>query len=183
MSDRPSDWFLRQLPYTDRWTADDITDDHRRCLDVLGAITTPSGLYNLHTPCSTIDAFDLWPGGMSVLLRDELATFDFAELTRLVIRAHAHCVRVSIGPWLFHQDEQRAKAIAHQLSGDYGCKTEHDDPAVGVGVIQVMLTARDPSSTSTYDRHPDSAYLVESIHAYAVDEFTRERTAAIEGDR
>lgn len=167
MSERPSDWFIRQVPYTDRWTAEDVTDDHRRCLDVLGAITTPSGLYNLHTPCSTIDAFDLWPGGLSVLLMGELATFDFAELTRLVIRAHAHCVRVSIGPWLFQRDERRARAIARRVSGDYDYEIEHDDPGVGVGVMQVMLTSRNPNSTVTYDRHPAPADLVESIHAYA----------------
>jgi hypothetical protein len=72
--------------------------DQERCLEVLCAL---GPLYCLehHLVGKRTDRFELLqPNGLAVRFRGDLATFDADALTRLVVRAHAKCVRVAISP-------------------------------------------------------------------------------------
>lgn len=165
--ERPSDWFVRNLAADGR--PHDLTDDHLRCLDALVAITTPSGLYNLPTPIKVTEAVSLWPhGAVSVLLNSELATYDSDALTRLVVMAHRLHVRVAVGAWHPHQDQERAELMAQAYrdsAEDYGYDTdmEWDDPALGTGCYELTVHPRKAESEHRFAKHPGLTDLRDHI--------------------
>lgn len=165
MSDS-ADWYVRNMRVSE--PDFEISDDQRRCLNTLAAITAPSGLYNLQTPCSVTKAISLWPGGgVSVLVGASLATHDFDQLTNLVLAAHQNYVRVQIGPWSAHLDEERRHAVVDERNGyaSEGWVPSDDDdecpdlwdvgsPEVGAGIMEIVLHARTAQADSSWGRHP-----------------------------
>jgi hypothetical protein len=71
----------------------DVTDlDFERCMDVLRSVHADHNLRHYLTAAGIMRH----PGYVEVRYRNEMATFDGDELTRLVIAAHCHRVRVSL---------------------------------------------------------------------------------------
>jgi len=146
-----ADWFERNLKAAGKTTV--LTDDHRRCLNVLSSICA---LYNIPGPGLATDLISIWPtGGISCITSTELSTYDFDGLTRLVTAAHRNFVRVSIGPWYPHHDEERAKAVAGYLTQlwERDQPVEWDDPEVSSGLIEITLHPRQKDG-GPYERHP-----------------------------
>lgn len=160
----PADWYERN-----RKAAGDpvtLTDDQRRCFEVLAqCCSAPGAIYNLPTAAGFLDSVDLWPNGaVSAIVHGELATFDFDALTRLVVAAHRHCVRVAVKAWRVHDGEdRRAKAIADYLRAEYGYDYEPDDPAISAGVMEITLHPRQHDGEHGYDRHRSMADLSELL--------------------
>lgn len=154
---RPSDWFIRNMEVVGRST-DLVDEGHLRCLDTLGAITEPSGLYNLPTPIGVVDSVEFFPGGISLLTTGDYSTHDFDRLTRLVLRAHENYVRVSFSPWLHHMDESRAKLVADFKTNEYGYMDplHWSDPQVAVGIMEIMLHVKHPPGDGKHrwETHP-----------------------------
>ena len=136
----PAEWFARQLDSRPGRGSGELSDGHARCLDVLASLTYPSGLYNLDTPVAVTDAVALRPdGGLSVLLHGELATFDNDRLTRLVVAAHKHRVRVAAGARPPPPAGGRPRTAARPAPdrGEWAPPLDWDDPAVAEGLIEV----------------------------------------------
>jgi len=151
-----ADWLERNLAAAGRPRT--LSDDERRCVEVMASIAR---LHNLHTPLPITEAIDFGGGAVSVLLHGELATYDGGALTRLVLAAHEHAVRVAISPWASHLDETRAKAIAAEVWEEHGI--EIDWEAIP-GVLVVLLSPREPGVTDQcWDGHPTLSDLVERI--------------------
>lgn len=150
-----AEWLVRNYAAREQMggpKAPEVTDDNRRCLNTLAALTVPSGLYNLPTPGPVLDAIELWSnGGVSVILRGEFSTYDSDRLTALVVAAHWDHVRVSLSPWLYHQDEPRARLLAEHLTHEYGYQVEWD--ALTTPLIEVTLHPRKPDAEGRADHH------------------------------
>ena len=100
--------------------------------------------------------FRPWGSGMMVVYRGSLGTFDGSELTRLVMAAHEHRVRVEISPYRPEVDSD--------LDEDYA------EIGGGVATFQIALTPRDPEG-SNFSRHPGLPFVMKAaagrIHANA----------------
>lgn len=66
-----------------------FTTDQRHCIEMLG--DWACGFHHLPMPKE-------WGRGVRVHWTGDLSTWDFDRLTRLVLLAHKHCVRIEIGP-------------------------------------------------------------------------------------
>lgn len=169
-----ADWFVSNRRYAEPGFT--ISDGHRRCLNTLAALTAPSGLHNLVTPCQVTEAISFWPNGaITALIGSEMATHDFGQLTSLVLAAHQNHVRVQIGPWRPHLDDVRATAVAEQLNSYYlegWIPIDEDDkpdlytrdsPEVGVGVLEIILHAKKPEAESEHrwETHPGLEDLIQ----------------------
>ena len=155
---RAAEWFARN-------DSRPLEDGHKVCLDVLEALTEPSGIYNLPTVTLPPAAIALWPyGALSILVHGELATFDGDRLTRLVLAAHAKRVRVAIRPWRHHLDRTRAEAIAAWMNSEHDGGYRWDDDAVGLGVMEITLHPRKPKTdgASRWEYHPGPGRLVDA---------------------
>jgi len=162
MSDA-ADWFSSNLAAAGR--PHELTTGQRRCLNVLQCVTAPSGLYNLSCGGNVLDMVRLeHDNRVSTLFVSDLSTYDNSGLTRLVIAAHQHLVRVTISPWHPHLDETRARARAEHLTREYEFiePIEWDAAMVGVGVMEIALDARD-ATPNWHDRHPDILDLFDVI--------------------
>jgi hypothetical protein len=167
-----AEWFERQFlgnPPT-------ITDDHRRCLEVLAAVAP---LYNIVTPCPITEAVELWAnGGVSIITSEELATFDAGALTRLVVAAHRDLVRVAVRCWSPDRDEERAALVV----ADYRRQYDVDLDPHSLRALEITLQPRNPFTpgASCWDWHPDAATLA----ATAIQAHCAEPAAAVsrEGD-
>lgn len=87
----PAEWYRQNYP--------DAPEHDDRCLAVLASW---QALYNIPRTgrARTDGGFRQCGKGVSVHVppgHGTFATYDFAELTRLVIAAHRHCCRVEIG--------------------------------------------------------------------------------------
>jgi hypothetical protein len=135
-----------------------LTDDQQRCVAVLASVWA---LHNLHMPAPHKESIRLHSRGLSVLIHSNLATYDGDHLTRLVIAAHQHRVRVQISPWLPWIDVERAQAVrAHiltELVEDFDLVNTNE---VGFpSVLEVGLWARS-STGHMFERHPGITDLV-----------------------
>jgi hypothetical protein len=170
-----ADWFVSNKRYSVPDFA--IDDDHRRCLNTLAALTAPSGLYNLSTPCPVIDAIKTYPwGGVSALIVSDMATHDFGQLTNLVLAAHQNYVRVQISPWRpHHDDRERAQAVVDERNGyilegfipfdddDEPDLYDVDSPEIGVSVIEITLHPKKAVAESEHrwESHPGLEDLIQ----------------------
>lgn len=159
----PAEWFGRQLDCRNGRSSAELNAGHAACLAVLATLPAPSGLYNLPTPVGITDAVTLHPSGaLSVLLHGELATFDADGLTRLVLAAHKHQVRVSVSAWVSHLDRRRARIVARDVSemAELDPPLAWDDPAVNDGLLLVRCTPRSEAEADRLMRpHPTYADL------------------------
>jgi len=151
MSDAP-DWLERNLAAAKRPRT--LTDDERRCVEVLSSIAR---LYNLITPGPLTHMISFNSGTVSVLLQGELATYDDSALTRLVIASHVHSVRVAISPWVSCLDERRARIIAQDFLAEYECEIDWETIP---GILEVRLSPRSAGVTDQcWDGHPTAENL------------------------
>lgn len=133
-----------------------MTPSQLRCAETLCAVAAP---YNLIVPGGSISsAVEFRPGGLSVLVANELATHDSGQLTALVVAAHRNCVRVSITAWTLPQepserDERIVTRLLEQLNddSDHGPYTVDDLTVAG---LEITLYARDPNNDTLYEGHP-----------------------------
>jgi hypothetical protein len=146
------DWLQRVLSLD---TPIEFTPDQARCAAVLSVIDRP---YNLHTPTSVTESIEVSDGFISILLQDELATYDASALTRLVIASHKHAVRVAISPWVSHLDERRGKIIAADFLAEHDIEIDWETIP---GILEVALSSRAAGVTDQcWDGHPTAADLV-----------------------
>lgn len=145
MISNAADWLERQ--YKANGTPTTLTEGQRRCVEVLSSL---GALYNLHVPLGVTESIELHPHYVSVLLRGEVATTDLDGLTRLVLAAHQHHVRVAIKPWASHLDPVRAKLIVEDYREEYDIEV---DPDTIPGIMEVFLSQRQ-SEGDTYTLHP-----------------------------
>lgn len=108
-------------------------------------------------------------GQLVIDIAGELATADGGELTRLVIAAHQHCVRVALYPKIVWRRDREAEChgcscpdvdgwpgescLANEEC-DCDCKELLEYP-----VMQMRLSARDPESSSIMSGHPTATHL------------------------
>lgn len=146
-----ADWFARQFE-----TPPDLTEGHRRCLRVLSSVAP---LYNIATPCRITDAVSLWPlGGVSVITSEELATYDAAALTRLVVAAHRDQVRVAVKTWAPHLDMARAAIVVQWYRDQYEIETTVDE----LRALEITLHPRTANGGPS-ERHPSLGDLADEI--------------------
>jgi hypothetical protein len=156
MNGTHAEWLERNLKAAGKPRS--LTDDESRCVEVLASIAR---LYNLHTPLSITESIEFSGGGLSVLVSSELATYDDSALTRLVLAAHEHAVRVAIAPWLPHLDEERASIIAADFFAEHGWVLDHDHIH---GIMEIRLSPRSPGVTDQcWDGHPTLADLASIV--------------------
>lgn len=91
-------------------------------------------------------------------IHHELATFDAAHLTRLVVSAHVHAVRVSLSAEIYRAtDRESYVSVWNPLAGEY---VETDDhPTYSMPCLTIMLHPRDPKAEVLTRRHPTVADL------------------------
>lgn len=143
------EWLQRNLSYSLDMEIK-FTSDQERCVAVLSSIAR---LHNLNIPTTVHKSVTVEDGFVSCLINGELATYDDSALTRLVIAAHAHAVRVAVVPWVSHLDDRRSAAIAaHYL---YEHVIEIDPDAIP-GIMEVRLSARRPGAVegAVWEGHP-----------------------------
>jgi hypothetical protein len=163
---READWYIANMKAGGKAISTRLTDDRVRCFAVLSAITAPSGIYNLSTPCSVTDAIRLFPGGMSVLLMNEFSTHDFDHLTRIVVASHQMGVRTSISPWRPHaEDDDRLALVATWRYREYDMGEPGDrlvlDESMAYGILELTLHARGEDRSRGWGYHPTPEELAE----------------------
>lgn len=150
-----------------------LTDDQARCLTVLAAIDQ---LYNLPLigegwklvdptedyPDENCD----WPFAAGLELHERfvlvrirhrgLATYDGAELTRLVIAGHEHACRVSINAGITRAVDENSTITELQRDSDDGSYDWIDTgrhPTYEVPFLRIQVNARNRDG-HLYERHP-----------------------------
>lgn len=99
-------------------TEDEFTEDQQFCIDML----SEWALGRHHLPI-----IRPWGMGVHINWSQDLATFDFDRLTRLVILAHKHAVRIEIRG----STPRMVRIVAHRRRHDStGCMYERH-PALG----------------------------------------------------
>jgi hypothetical protein len=144
----PVDWVNRNTGHT-------CTDDEARCLAVLTAIDRP---YNLMLGSERWDDVEWLGHGIIVYLFGELSTFDWSNLTRVVVLAHRHAVRVAIRPAIRTQTDRDSFLSRRDEKGMW-VTDEH--PTYDVGALCVQLTARAHDAEHMFARHATVADLVD----------------------
>ena len=142
-----------------------LSDGQRRCAQALWDMTR---IYNIPSVVHERHSVQLLGDyGLSILHQGELGTYDSADLTRLVLAAHRHRVRVTVRawrPWGCPEDEEaRLTAIAEYLKAEVGVdldpECEEDVEQMAAGVMEITLTARGLSK-NYWEHHPSLEDLV-----------------------
>ncbi len=123
----------------------EMTPARRRCADVLMDTFGPPRHWYAW-PNLALAAHDHMTGpGFELLTMHSMATFDGAELTRLVVAAHRHNVRVDLSAWSPHTDELEPwmpKLAMHQrryLRAECGTRRVEFDRLFPSGIIKLLL--------------------------------------------
>lgn len=146
-----------------------LTKGQQRCAQTLWDMTR---IYNIPTPCDVGDAVAILPDSISMLSTGEMSTCDGEQLTRLVLAAHRHQVRVAVRAWTpacetpNAADRRRLIAIAEYFEAEHGLDLTVDDPSdvsiMSAGVIELHLTARG-ADQDILSHHPTLEDLAASI--------------------
>lgn len=136
-------WFEQNL-------GSSIDDHHARCVHVLGAGL--GSLYNLPLAGKIIGpGLQLLEDGMvSVLYTGSLGSYDESTMTRLMIEAHRHGVRVEVCAWVPIGDdeiERDRQARLHYFDG-------YPSDASVLPAFEIRLRWRDARSGGLLVRHP-----------------------------
>lgn len=86
------------MSYRQEW----MTDDQWACAELIADMER--GFHHLRAKIKP------WGNGISYCRTGRIATWDFAELSRLVVFAHDRCIRIEIGP----AAPNRIRIIAHR---------------------------------------------------------------------
>lgn len=147
-----ADIIARHATRLDKQTAGVPLNEHQmRALQTLLAIAP---WHRLHVLNPTELTVRLIPKGITVLLDDRLSTCDTGGLTRLVVAAHDHAVRVELAAWHTTylddgDDNDIGQAVRQAIGDDLGYQPD----SIGVTALKVTLTARERSG-DRYSSHP-----------------------------
>jgi hypothetical protein len=156
------DWLIRNgVKFPGPWT-----DDHKRCLDVLAAAL--GQVYNWPTPTGlTAPSVNIQGQVVSVLVNNEIATFDGDTMTRLVLAAHKHHVRVAVSGWRPRWDDEFDRSVVDLMRASVEYEPQPDPwvscedfPPEVYGVMEIMVTPRTPPPGRLFARHPGIPELV-----------------------
>ena len=146
-----------------------LSADQARCFSVLCSIQRPYNLPLIRNgwsgtaeddPDHDVDADELPElapvvvGARSIVVRmhHSLGTFDGAELTRLVLAAHQHAVRVKVRTALYHAVDLDGSITRYDsTAGDWVDTGEH--PSGPAACLELLLTPRQRDG-DLYQRHP-----------------------------
>ena len=165
--------------WVERNTGLTLTADQRRCVDVLCSIARPYNLPLIDGGWRDVATTDdggwtdvgedaperppvvIHPLFVIARLRSEMATYDGAELTRLVIAAHDAAVRVSIRTETYRQIDR--DSFLSRWSDVQARWVETDEhPASDAPCLTVILHARQRDG-SLFERHPTIEQAVAAI--------------------
>lgn len=159
-----------------------LTADAARCVDALSSIQRPynwvlinnqwSGAVSrppYHEPDDFGDDLpplrapvEIGPTWMIVRLMNGLSTYDFDDLTRLVVGAHRHAVRVEVGAETYRSIDYESYLSERDGEGKWVETDEH--PVYPAACMRVQLNARQHDGVRMYERHPDLAALAGLCH-------------------
>jgi hypothetical protein len=165
-----------EADWVERNTGRTLTPDEARCVDALSAIQRP---YNwsligdgwrdtasLKDPHPSTD--DEEPpvrravifGGRFVVVRitNGLSTWDFDDLTRLVLAAHRNAVRVDVAAEMYRAIDKDADLMERSDTGEWVATGDH--PEYPQACLRIMLHARQREG-GTAQRHPTIEEAVE----------------------
>lgn len=146
-----------------------LTEGQARCFTVLCAIGQPYNLpligegwrgavtYKMGEPRDDDQLPELAPvqiaeWGVIARLQQGLATFDGAELTRLVLAAHKHAVRVELRSSLYLQVDRESYLSSYDFDRKEWVETD-EHPSGPAACLEVMLHPRQREGSGMV-RHP-----------------------------
>lgn len=167
-----------------------LNTDQARCIDTLCSIERP---YNLPligdrwagvvlgpVPDETDDMsvlpperapVEIWDHFIVVRIWAFLSTFDFDELTRLVLAAHRNAVRVQMSPQMYRavaEDSTIFREVKDLATGTYQLEDTGEHPAYPATCLRVQLNSRQHNGRTLYDTHPTIEQAL-ARHAPEVD--------------
>ena len=87
----------RERTWVESHLGRELTDFQRKCVELL-CYAMGTAPYNIQCNWNKVNWISGDYGCIFVVSHTTFSTFDFAELTRLVIGAHDQCIRISIRP-------------------------------------------------------------------------------------
>lgn len=168
--------------WVQRATGKEITPDLARCIDTLSAIQRPynwnligQGWQDTATWPDVADQDDLadeppvlnavvfGKNYMVVRMRGTLSTYDFSELTNLVLAAHKRAVRVEVSAEMYRWVDTESYLSEYSTDKDGNGKwVETDKHPSGPGVcLRVLLSARQREG-HRMERHPTIEQVLEA---------------------
>lgn len=164
----PLSW---EADWVQRVTGHTLTPEVVRCIDALSSIQRP---YNwvlidngwagavVRPPYEDpVDMDDLPPlrapvelgtKYMIVRLMNSLSTYDFEDLTRLVVASHRHAVRVELSSEIYRSTD-RDSYVTEFVNGKWVETDEH--PVYPGSCLRVQLNARQHDGARMFERHPN----------------------------
>lgn len=138
----------------------DMTPERERAVQVLvEAFGPPRHWQAFPTVQLGVIGQGVGPGLMLLTCR-EIGTYDVNEMTRLVIAAHRHQVRVSVRPWDPWLDEHEpwmprlAMYLRRHFRDEFGMRRVEFSELFGRGVLAIMCQPY-PEGSLMGRRHPD----------------------------
>lgn len=177
-SDPESQWISYSAEWVAGVTGRTLTEGQQRAVTVLATTASNGAIYNVPLIGSWQDAADYnidseyWDDDDDLHLQQltppvefherfviarlagELATFDGSQLTRLVVAAHEHAVRVAVSARTVLVEDDQSFLWEQKGSGNKAEWVETDrHPRYRQACLEVMLHPRQREG-STWERHP-----------------------------
>lgn len=113
-----------------------LTDDQARCVDVISA--TEMGPHNVQLVGGWSGVDFRWPNHIVLRVRNRMGTYDCDRLTRLVLAAHQHLVRVEFCPHSAMSMKVHLDARKPRADNDHMFQRHPDLAELGLKVASTM---------------------------------------------